>query len=263
MSRAKPGRAKRSRADWRRWETTLTSDVPAGPDGQPAHPAGSTIVAVTAVHIPDVGGVSFPVPRPSSLLFDAASTHVKRATRLRAQAVKQTQARQWVQPGMERSFTNEPLVMDFFREAMAGVICVHAAFDNFANELMPSDFVYDADGERRTRTQLEESSGIELRLSRVAAAATGRPNLRTADERLWDRLMALKDLRDDISHAKAEQAYSPGDPHGSVFARIFNAPLAQHLDDFEAVKAHYTASPPSRRPIDANDGGEPADTLGP
>lgn len=158
MSRAKPDRTAKARADWRRWETTLASDVPAGPDGQPAHPAGSKIVVITAVEIPDVGGVSFPVPRPSSLLFDAAARHVKLATRLRTQAVRQTKAGQWVQPGMERSFTNEPLVMDFFREAMAGVICVHAALDNFANELMPSDFVYDADGQRRTRVQLEERS---------------------------------------------------------------------------------------------------------
>lgn len=79
---------------------------------------------------------------------------------------------------------------------------------------------------------------------------------------MWQRLTALKDLRDDISHAKAEQAYSPGDPHGSVFARIFNAPLADYLDDFEAVRTHYTSAlPDGRPPSDGDDGGQ-ADNLG-
>jgi hypothetical protein len=76
-------------------------------------------------------------------------------------------------------------------------------------------------------------------LSRVAAEATGRPNLRVADPDLWDRLMALKTLRDDISHAKAEHAGGSVDNSDSIFQRLFDAPLLAYIADVDAAMAHY------------------------
>lgn len=224
----------------RRWTATLAEDVPAGPEGQPAHLAGAEIVVSASVFVEGVGGISFSVPRPSALLRESAEVHVRRAVRLRAQSLKQTRRIRWSHPGMELSFSNETLVMDFFREAMAGVVCAHAALDNLANELLPTDFTFtDPKGRARSRDDLEAQSGLELRLSRVAAAATGRENLRAADPTLWERLMALKDLRDDIAHAKADQAFSVSDPNSALFARLILAPLESMIDDIDAAADHY------------------------
>ena len=234
--------------DRRRWTTTLAADIPPGPDGQPAHEAGAEVTVITAVNLLGVGGVSFAVPRPSTLLLEAAEQHLRVAARLRAQAVKQVRRVRWIQPGMEWSFANEQLVMDFFREAIAGIICAFAALDNLANELLPWDFAYtDPDvGQTRTREDLERNSGIELRLSRVAALATGRTNLRTADPELWRRLTQLKVLRDDLVHAKANQALPADDVYGSIFARVFNAldvDARSIVDDVRAAADHYLGRP--------------------
>ena len=224
----------------RRWSTTLAVDVPAGPEGQPAHPAGSEVTVSTSVVVEGIGGCWFSVPRPSALLREAAEHHANRAVRLRTQALKQIRRVRWSQPGFGLAFSNESLLMDFFREAMAGVICAHAALDNLANELLPAGFVFaDATGRARSREDLEATSGLELRLSRVAAAATGRPNLRAAEPSLWARLMALKSLRDDITHAKADQAFSLDDPNAAIFARALLAPLDTMIADIDAAADHY------------------------
>lgn len=222
----------------RRWETTLVSALPAGPQGQPAHPAGSTVTLTSTVQVEGLGGVAFTVPRLSTLMLEAAAIHARTGERLRSQVVKQTGVARWTQPGMDRSFTNEALVFDVFREAAAAIVCAFASLDNLANEILPWDFVYvDPNGGKdRTREQLEANAGVELRLSRVAAAATGRPNLRAANPELWQRLMDLKKLRDDISHAKAWQAAAPED---SIFARVFRAPLGQIVVDVSAAGEHY------------------------
>jgi hypothetical protein len=88
-------------------------------------------------------------------------------------------------------------------------------------------------GTTNTRLDLEQGSGVEMRLSRVAAAATQRPRPRTLYPDLWERLMMLKSLRDDISHANAAQAASPGSMYGSIFARMFDAPLLYLTDDVD------------------------------
>lgn len=224
----------------RRWETTLAEAVPEGPEGQPAHPAGTTVTLTSAVQVKELGGISFTVPRLSTLMLEAAVNHARTGERLRARAVAQTRVVRWTQPGIERTFTNEPLVFDAFREAAAAIVCAFAALDNLANELLPWDFVYtDPDGGAdRTREQLEANAGIELRLSRVAAAATQRPNLRADNPELWQRLVDLKKLRDDISHAKASQAAAPDH---SIFARVFLAPLEQIVADVSAAADHYLA----------------------
>jgi hypothetical protein len=64
---------------------------------------------------------------------------------------------------------------------MAGVVLAHTALDNYANECIPVGFAY-ADDKTRTLQRVElERRGVQLRLSRVLAAATGRPNLRNSD----------------------------------------------------------------------------------
>ena len=104
---------------------------------------------------------------------------------------------------------------------------------------MPADFTYqDPDGgPDRSREQLEALGRIELRLSRVAAAATGRPNIRNAQPELWQRLMDLKSLRDDVAHAKVDQAYGIDDD--TVFGRLFKADFRGMIDDIGTVAIHY------------------------
>lgn len=214
--------------------------MPAGPDGQPAHEVGAEVSVIDLVEVPGVGGVSITVPRPSLLLLATAEHHLQKAERLRDAATKQVGPGKWVQPGFEIGFTNEPLVFDFFEHAMAGVVLAHTALDNVLNELLPADFVFLADdGTSWDRERIESSMGIERRLTQVAAAATGRPNLRHENPDLYDRAMTLKVLRDDLGHAKRDRGYGGAALNRTIFSDLFETDLVGLGAAVQAIGDHY------------------------
>src|SRR5688572_16391184 len=110
------------RRDRRYVVTTLTKDVPPGPQGQPGHKAGTEVVLITAVDVEGLGGASFATRRPSELLLHEAKSELARAVRLRSRCLRQTSRPKWTQPAITRRLTNDQLVFDFFGAAMAGVV---------------------------------------------------------------------------------------------------------------------------------------------
>ncbi|MCP3877278.1 MAG: hypothetical protein GY701_02620 [Sulfitobacter sp.] len=237
---AKKKRPKKTRPERRRWTSTLASPLPEGPQGQPGASIGAEVSVVDAVVVPDVGAVSMAVPRPSTLFLSQATWHLKKADRLRAACSQQVRDVKWGQPGLTRRFTNEPLVYDFFEHAMAGIVLAHTALDNALNELLPEDFTYTDDkGQTRDREQIETGTGIELRLTRIAADATGVPNIRSAEPELFDRAMELKALRDDLGHAKLDRNYRGDASKGTVFSELFALDLQEIVDTVSEVADYY------------------------
>jgi hypothetical protein len=124
---------------------------------------------------------------------------------------------------------------------MAGIVLAHTALDNYANECIPADFAYTDDGGKTLQRVEVERKRIQLRLSRVLAAATGRPNLRESNSGLWGRVEELKALRDDISHARWEVGFSHESPELTIYARLIGDPnLFRHQETVAEVMAHYT-----------------------
>jgi hypothetical protein len=192
------------------------------------------------VEVPGLGDVSITVPRPSLLILDPATQHLRRAEQLRRAATKQISRGKWVQPGFELTFTNEPLVFDFFAEAIAGVLLAHAALDNVLNELLPEDFVFTAsDGRTFDRATVERSAGVERRLTEIAAAASGRQDIRDGHPALFEQAMQLKALRDDLGHAKRDRGYAPAGSERTIFTDLFAADLASLAEVPRAVGDYY------------------------
>src|SRR5438552_2482148 len=118
-SKDRGGRRKPGRNDRRRWVSTIAEDIPPGPQGQPAHKAGTKIYVVQIVDWDPYGKVSFPAPRPSALLLEVAGRHASRADRLQKSLPRQMTDRGWMQPVSDHRFTNEEAIFQFFEEAMA------------------------------------------------------------------------------------------------------------------------------------------------
>lgn len=192
------------------------------------------MVLIQPSKLPEVGDVAFSAAWPSRLLVEAATSHLNRAVKLRAALPKQTK----VLKGGARRFTSDSLPLDFFQEAMAGLLLLHHALLSFAIEVLDPEFVYrDDDGQKSVREL--EASGIELLLSRVLAQALVKPNLRTARPDLWGSVMKIKELRDDIAHPKSSQIYSGDDPGITVFGRLLEEDLASLATVFDEVLAHF------------------------
>ncbi len=120
------------------------------------------------------------------------------------------------------------------------VILAYSALDSLANEMLPSGYVYTEEGSQKLNQEhIEGHIGLELRLSKILSAATGIPNLRQADPLLWGKVLNLKNLRDDVGHAKSKQAVSVADPDSTIFARLYNDELLTHIDTVKKTQAHY------------------------
>jgi hypothetical protein len=198
---------------------------------------GSKVVLVQPAVLPEVGDLAFAAVWPSRLLAESAEEHLKRALKLRMTLPKQVKT---VAGGAKR-FTSDALVLDFFQEAIAGLLLLHHALFSFSIEALAPDFVYRRDGEERDISALE-GSGIELLLSRVLEQALSKPNLRTTDSDLWQRIMRIKRLRDDIAHPKSSEIYSGDDPGITVFGRLLTEDLAELRGVFQRVLDHFGES---------------------
>ena len=110
------------------------------------------------------------------------------------------------------------------------------------SSLLPEGSTYtDRDaGEVHDRKWIK-TRGLEYRLSRIAAALTGRPNIRTYDTSLWDEVTTLKSLRDDVVHREWETGYSlPADD--TIYGRLLrDADVRRHGEIAAAVMDHYRA----------------------
>lgn len=178
--------------------TTLASDMPAGPQGQPAHQAGAEVVLVESVQIEGLGGVGFPTPRPSELLLHAAAGDLKRATRLGRQCLSQAKAVRWTQPGIEHEITNDQLLFDFFGSAMAGLMLAYAAVDARLNELFTQPVQHKGE-----RVPVEQVQGYWSAQRKLEHILRDRGDAWLGEEDVAG-LAELKELRDMAVHVRTE-----------------------------------------------------------
>jgi hypothetical protein len=222
----------------RRWIVTSTSSIPAGPAGQPEHPAGTSFSVVLVINWPDRGRVSFSVPRPSALLLEVGSAHLEVAADLRPTLSQHMTDKGFIKPFSQWTFTNEAVLYEFFQEAMAGIVLTHAALDNFASESIPSGFVLTDGTEALDRAQLEQK-GILFRLSRALSTALGKPNIMTDRPDLWERVLHLKGLRDEIAHVRDPNTYSIEEADTTTFAKLIREGLEAPVRTVNDVIDHY------------------------
>jgi hypothetical protein len=133
-----------------------------------------------------------------------------------------------------KSVSDHDLIFEFFQEAMSGIVLVYAALNNFANEHIPNNFSMEVKGKLEGRDYFIEKSGIELRLSRVLHIATTKPNLMTTRPDMWEQILRLKVLRDNIEHANGgiEALKTDIDVDKTVLALLINE---AKLPEFAAV----------------------------
>jgi hypothetical protein len=243
-----------TRRDRRLLVTKLAEDVPAGPQGQPAHKAGSDLVHITAAKVEGVGGVSFATPRPSELLLHEAKATLARAARLRKQCLSQTRRRKWTQPGIDLRITNDQLVFDFFGTAMSGIVQTYTAIDARLNEFFTRPVTHK--GQEIPVDQVQGYWSVERKMDYLVANS----GLTWLDESsLRSDVRELKELRDMVIHIRSEHIRG-GHPEfirdgGSslLWTRLLNE---QDLERFGRLAERVLEGLRSRRPdgIDKSEG---------
>jgi len=155
----------------------LAEDEPGGTIWVNDHEAGAPVVWHNRVTLKTGETIAYPWPLPSELLLRSAELRLERATHLRVRLLETASDGGELYPE-HKTVNNYDLVFEFFQEAMTGVVLVYAALNNFANEHIPQDFSMEWK-ERNEGRDYFIDRGIELRLSKVLHAATGKPNLKS------------------------------------------------------------------------------------
>lgn len=230
--RRRPSTAKKRKIDVRKAVTTITSDIPAIPGLAPAHKAGAEAVLTKQVQVEGLGAVYFSAPSPHRLLFTKASRLIKRAGRLKESLKSHVKE---VRYGGTR-FSSDQEVFDFFQDAMAGVLLLHAALDSFASDKIPDDFEMETEGKRRDASYLRER-GLKAKFSWILAKVTDRSNLMTKDPELWKALIQIKELRDSIAHFDPRDSWSIGE--SDIFTLLLNEDLGELTEAAQKILVHY------------------------
>jgi hypothetical protein len=116
----------------------IAADIHAGEGWEHDHESGTQVVWQNRVGLRNGGTVAYPWPQTSELLLRIAEPRLERGALLRNKALEGASDGVELYPE-HKTVNDHNLIFEFFQEAMAGVVLVYAALNNFANEQIPKD----------------------------------------------------------------------------------------------------------------------------
>jgi hypothetical protein len=183
--------------DPRIWaESTLTEDMPTGPQGQPSHPKGSRVTLSAEVKLGDVP-IGFTYPRPSELLFRKTQAIINKALHARKRALDSIDQKGFILPHVKGYIWDEEELFYTFENAFLGILGLHASLEALASELMFNTDKLEIDKTIYTKAELL-NKGLEFKLTKMASAVTGKENIYGND--IHDELKKLINLRHKLQH---------------------------------------------------------------
>lgn len=202
---------------------------------------GKTYAAGVEIEWQPHGVVGFPVPAGWELFVESGMDSLQRADRARSLLPTLLVPMRSPNPNPVRGWgTNGDQLHAFFRYAASGIVLCYTGLSNWSSDMIPSDLVVEIKGKRHARAGLVDM-GLEWRLTKVAAAWSGRANLKQTDPTLLDRVLQLKMLRDDLEHVPHQTIYLGGSADGSIYARLLRHSSLRSLGEaVEAVIGHYS-----------------------
>jgi len=198
--------------DWRFYAATrVAADVPPAYPGGPSHKAGSAIVLVTSVSIPNHPSLSFMTPSATALALDAAFNSGITAAALWPQinfkAVVTPDG-----PGTAIATNDAPLLFDFLSASMVAAVSSFQAIEAFANETIARHLKGKITLQRRKGPEDMDAEEIERHVSTEEKIATvlplvlNMPSIKGGTH--WQKFVLLKRTRDAATHFKSGDQYS-------------------------------------------------------
>lgn len=194
------------------------------------------LVVVSPVELPDGKTVWFQSPQ-------AGAFNILEAKRLRDHGeAKRLEALDDLEPrpdGKSWQPLAEGLILDALADLTGAVLFSFAAIESLANEMidnLPDGSVFtDSRKKERDRSEMVRWLSIEEKLRGVIPRFDDVPVL-PKGENPWQRFDRLKDLRDDLMHAK-ERTYSTDAQRPSIYGRLLRGDAATCVEDaYEMAK---------------------------
>lgn len=194
--------------DWRIGVVVrLAKDVPATPQGAPAHKAGTPLKVVSQVKLRNGASIGFTLPSAAALALDVA----KKESDI---AVAQLKAFAWTDvitpdgPGFSVSEDDTSNLFDFFQKCMVVATFSYQALEVFCNHSIERELKSSINVKRRNKNVLLSPEEVERQLSTSEKLCQVLPNIYGAPtpkgKKVWEPYKKLQYVRDASIHLKSK-----------------------------------------------------------
>ena len=234
-------------ADWRYQHITFTTEDFIGPAGI-KHEAGA-IVEISA--IVKLAGKQLTMPMPSMVAMylnishkahEAAEelfTHVEYQPSLRTPSV------------VHLKNSKPSMLYDMMEERIKAIVFAFTAIETFANEVIPTDFVYTRKTKKSSdsfdKHQIERYVPTDEKLTKVLPEV--KQVTSPAGNDYWQVFMRLKDERDSLIHLKHKDKYLidvDTDEGGDIWNVLAGDELPNYAVELQPLFEHYFPEEESR-----------------
>lgn len=234
--------------DWRISAVArIAQDVPATPQGAPAHKAGTPLYVVSSVKMDNGVNIGFTLPSAPALALDIAS-------RTAATAVELLRSFAWRDvitpngPGFSVSDDDIPALFDFFQHCMVVSAFSYQALEVFCNYSIERHMKESMAVKRRGKKVILSPEEIERQLSTSDKLDQVLPTLYDTStpkgKKVWEPYRQLQQSRDSSIHLKSK------DQKGSEYSTLYYQFLSGNFVDFPKAAAnmieYYLSGKPPR-----------------
>jgi hypothetical protein len=232
-------------ADWRVESFgRLANDLPAAFPGGPSHPTGSFVYpAPTLVRYPTYNAIGFITPSPTAMALNIAATAAAAAVVLRTQILFQN----GVSPiGSVKMVTDksQPILFDYFEQCMIAVAFSFQSLEAFSNQVIQAHVKETFRVLRKGESKDLSADDLERETPTEEKLATVLPSLLSVKspkgQKVWERFVKLKRVRDSAIHLKSVDAQSRLDTESLYFqflnhnAKDFPRAALEMIEHFRA-----------------------------
>lgn len=209
-------------ADWRVESFgRLANELPAAFPGGPSHPPGSfAYPAPTLVRYPTYNAIGFITPSPTAMALNIAASAASAAVVLRGQIIFQSGL---APVGSVKMVTHQslPTLFDYFEQCMIAVAFSFQSLEAFSNQVIQAHVKGTFRVLRKGQPRELSADDLERETPTEEKLATVLPSLLTIKspkgQRLWERFVELKRVRDSTIHLKSLDAQSRLDAESLYF----------------------------------------------
>jgi hypothetical protein len=226
------------KGDWRLQTTSHLTEDWNNPWTGVTVAKGTRITVVSVIQLTKKKQITIPIPNATASMLNASARAFDSAKVLRNSAQIDSTLKK------EISFSSETDAIDYIERMMESIVLAYSAIEAFANETVPSDFIYarhrnsDIVLEASNKETIERNTSTDEKLTIILPEIIGCKSPKGG--RCWQGYKQLKSSRDRIIHMKTQDRKSSRPEIDTVWKAIVLAPTP-HIIAKEIIE-HFIKS---------------------
>mgnify|MGYP001441086315 CR=1 FL=1 len=191
------------------FRTTLDRDLPAGPQGQPAHKKGESVASASLIKTNKLGHFLMVTPNPIFFYLNF-SEHLIEEFKNELLLINNSK-KEWhmykptdTTPAEKFRNLDGDLLYSCIQKAIAIPIFLFTAIEAFVNQAIPEGYTYRTTNKKGfviefNKAEIERNLGTEEKLGIIMNEIHGK---KLKQDSLWNYFMELKEMRNNLIHLK-------------------------------------------------------------